>query len=66
MCCQNMFDKGVYTFMGKCFSTHGQRMFQDSPGSTGGLKIIAKSSPARKLKYQHYTYNTFNSSKITH
>ena len=47
-CCEEMFKSEIYTFQGKCYSTHGTRLTQSFPGSTDGLQITAVSSKARK------------------
>ena len=47
-CCNKYFNSKVYTLMGKCYSTHGNQIEQNFPGSTSGLQITARATNTRE------------------
>ena len=48
MCCEKIFNTPVDTLMGRCYSTHGHKIFQNFPGATQALYVTAKTLDARK------------------
>ena len=62
-CCSKMFSRHLYTFSGRCFSNHGQVLHQTFPGSSGGIKIVLRTSHASTSKPSHPWLGYLASSK---
>ena len=46
-CCERWFNQTLYTFLGRCFSTHGTRLVSKMEGLH--LRIVIKTTVAGKL-----------------